>query len=114
MAFILIFIDIEEKEISESVKIQPTVENIIIVPLLQRGITFTACIKIFNYLIWINFFLEEESESEEDSEMEEVKGENSESEEESENEDSDDDDDDDDESSESEDDTAAKKGKSMT
>lgn len=113
MAFILIFIDIEEKEISESVKIQPTVENIIIVPLLQRGITFTACIKIFNYLIWINFFLEEESESEEDSEMEEVKGENSESEEESENEDSDDDDDDD-ESSESEDDTAAKKGKSMT
>lgn len=43
--------------------------------------------------------------------MEEVKGENSESEEESENEDSDDDDD---ESSESEDDTAAKKGKSMT
>lgn len=79
--------------------------------LLQRGITLTTCIKIFNYLIWINFFLEEGSESEEDSEMEEVKGENSESEEESENEDSDDDDD---ESSESEDDTAAKKGKSMT
>lgn len=107
------FIDTEEKEIS--IKIQPNVENI--VHLFQTGITLTTCIKIFtgNYLIWINFFLEEESESEEDSEMEEVKGENSESEEESDNEDSsDDDDDDDDESSESEDDTAAKKGKSMT